>query len=223
MMRKIELNPDEVSRRYLAGESELAISLALGVSRAVVKRTLDSAGVTRRSQSDAMRTRLAKMTPAERSELAKNAHDAVRGSKRTQEQLEKRARGVERNKGNVSEAESLVASAFEARGYGVVQQKAFGVYNVDIYVPSLNLVVEVLGGAWHSNKPHRRRLTYLTGLGLNLVAVWVDGRNSPLDKESLVESLVSAKPYSGFRVFTGNGKKLIASFQDEMPDRIPTP
>ena len=71
--------PSDFIERYEGGESVLELSKAYGVSRQVVNRWLDNAGIHRRSYAEAGLVRAAKMSPEDRAAQAKAAHDATRG------------------------------------------------------------------------------------------------------------------------------------------------
>src|SRR5438046_1768460 len=90
------LDVDDIIDRYSRGESHNTIARALGISRPTVKRRLDLAGVPTRSTSEAMYIRWSNMSPGERGNLVGPAHDSVRGMKRSEEDLQRRARGKER-------------------------------------------------------------------------------------------------------------------------------
>jgi len=221
MSNRIELDTAEIVRLYQSGESEQAVARLLGVSRLTIRKRLIASGITPRTQTEAALLMMSKLTPEQRQKRSAKAHEASRGRKSTIEQLERRALGVEKNLGNISIAEQWVADELRAQGLSITQQKAFGIFNVDIYIHDLNLAVEILGGNWHSSKSHKRRLDYLKSVGLNIVYVWVNGTNHPLDTDELIQRLLYRSYSNDLHVLSGNGR-LIEWFGDEMPDRIPS-
>ena len=63
-------------------------------------------------------------------------------------------------------------------GVAVVPQKAFSKFNVDLYLPKENVVIEIFGGGIH-NKPDavelfNNKLAYLSKMGIPIVIVWSD-------------------------------------------------
>lgn len=221
-------NPDDLVLRYVGGESEQSLAESCGVSRSAVGRFLTDMGVERRNRSQAMFTRMANSSPAERRRLASAAHDAARGSHRTLQQLERRARGVEQRLGNVSESERNLVAMMRRGGRSVVQQKAVGPYNVDIATGTV--AVEIFGGAWHRRKREGERLRYLLDHGWDVLYIWVDGIKYPLTRDAAQDAITFAEfrdrnPAAPrrYRVIRGGGQFVSAGSadRDDIPDVVP--
>lgn len=178
---KKNLDDAEIVRRYLAGESELALSRAFGIARGsarhgIRKRLLD-AGIQPRNMSQALRNRLAKLTSEERKAISENGVSAIRGKPQSEEVLAKAARGVEERQVNRSPYELDLCNRLAARGIRYEPTKAIGRFNVDIAIPDSRVAVEIFGGSWHTTGRHaarfRRRCDYLLQRGWLPVIVWV--------------------------------------------------
>jgi very-short-patch-repair endonuclease len=148
---------------YRDGLSAETIASELGCATGTIKNRLHRAAVPMRSG----------MARVER------AHAASRGSKRTVEQLARRAKATQDRLGNQSATERALLAWLRARRLEVVPQLAVGVYNVDLAAHPI--AVEVLGGNWHFARDHRKRLRYLADYGWCPLLLWVDKRQSPLD------------------------------------------
>ena len=176
-MRAIDL-PREAVDAYVAGESELSIARRYGVSRRVVGRHLDRAGVQRRGRSAAGLVRASRLTPIERQLQAQAAHAAKRGKRESEEQRERVALAREKSGAGMSDIELQLYAHLWADNIEVVSQKAVGRYNIDLAIAD-DLAVEVLGGAWHTSKRHADRTAFLLERGWRVLFLWLDKRHAP--------------------------------------------
>lgn len=175
-MRAIDL-PQEAVDAYVAGESALSIARRYGVSRRVVGRHLDRAGVERRGRSAAGFVRASRLTPIERQLQARAAHAAKRGKREPEEQRERVALAREKARTSMSDIELQITAHLWADDIDVVPQKAVGRYNIDLAIG--DLAVEVLGGAWHTSKRHADRTAFLLDQGWRVLFLWLDKRHAP--------------------------------------------
>ena len=181
-MAYLELPDAEIAQRYLAGESELALSKCFGVSRSAIRARILAAGISPRGSTEANRAMSAARSPEEHQRNALAAHAAARGRIANDDELLRKALARERNHANVSPAEKLLGLWLDERGIATTPQKAVGPYNIDLAAEGL--AIEVYGGGWHSYGRHAarsmKRAEYLTGNGWALMVVWVDGLRFPL-------------------------------------------
>lgn len=210
-----DLDSGSIIARFNAGESVKAIAGSSGVSRNVIVRILQENGVTPRNRSEGMYARMAATSPEERIALSAAAHAAVRGKRRTEEELVQRARTKERDLRFASRIEVAAAKMFLERGFDVCAQKAIGKYNVDLAISEPPIAVEIFGGNWHSGgRPAARfneRIEYILNSGWSLVIIWVL-RDYPLEPGAidyiiaLAEELSRTKPVRGEKhVIRGDG------------------
>ena len=176
-MNRIELDLNDLARRYHAGESVLSISKSFGVNRQTVNLRLNQLGLEVRNGSTANTIRMSRLTKEERLSLASAAHDAVRGSVKSSEQLANMAKGREACHTVTSEYERTIASWLASLGLVVTPQLAVGPYNVDIAINESRIAVEVFGGNWHASGRHaaryRARVEYLMSENWLPVIIWV--------------------------------------------------
>lgn len=222
MSRVIEIpNLQHFLDRYVAGESEKKLSEEIGVGRGVFRRRLLKAGITPRSYHAAQKLAWASRTdPVERAKVYAAAHAAVRGTKKTTTALANAAAGREAACSGVSAAENIMVDLLRESGISdITQQKAVGVYNVDIALNEFPIAVEIFSGGWHSSgrhfARHIKRFRYLLDQGWCAVVIWVDGRRYPLDIRA-AEYVVSLTkrfstdnpPCRAYRVISGDGETL---------------
>ena len=138
-------------------------------------------GIPTRSGSEANLVRFANSTTEERAAVTAKAHAAVRGLKRSKEDLEKRAQGKEyapMSKWELWFAKWLLGANIT----GFKHNYALSIYNVDFAFPEHKIAIEIDGGGWHSSE--RKKLqdvnkeTYLTEQGWTLYRVTSNGWKS---------------------------------------------
>lgn len=103
------------------------------------------------------------------------AHNAVRGMKRTIEDLEKRALGKEMKPPKMSRWEAFFADWLTSQGIEFTFNKAFGKYNFDFAIGS-SIAVELYGGGFHADGRAAARLndrmSYILNRGWNIYIIW---------------------------------------------------
>lgn len=170
-------NPDDVIRRYLAGESEKALAEAYGVGRTAVRGLLERTGTAVRGRGDAMLTRMAQTSPEERAHLTAAANAAVLGSSRSEEDMIRRALAAEHGaySNRVGRWENEIAAELTRRGYTSIPQKAIGRYNVDIAIEPVAVEVHSAPAYPHTLPRHVERIKYLADRGWPSVYVMATG------------------------------------------------
>lgn len=213
----VDLPIEEIAARYLRGESPNKLASAFGVARKTITDRLAEHGIELRGHSDWYDLWWNSLTGEERAAHVAPAHEANRGTKRSRETLIKIAHAREQNLSHVSPAENELAEMLRAKGYTVTQQKALGVYNVDIAIHAPSITVEIFGGQWHAYGHHRRRhmerIPHLFNWGWHVVIVWAGGVTEPLSLScanyihSLAKKLSREPSFPRqYRVIWGNGK-----------------
>ncbi len=209
--------PYSVIRRYLAGESENSIANSLNVSRGCIRIFLLKNGVVPRNQSQAESLKWGMLTTAQRGNQTAAAHIAARGRIATIEERARRAITEQTMLNHTVPAEYLLASLLFNKGIETIQQKAVGIYNIDVAIETPPIAVEIFGGNWHTSKAHfvrhLERSKYLLDCGWNIVIAWVDAVQYPLDIGcanyivALVQELRGDPSLSRqYRVILGNGQ-----------------
>lgn len=211
-------NLDDIIRRYQAGESELKLAREFGVSRNVIRRRLVNSGVTPRNSSQANVASMALMPIEQRQARAAAAHAAVKGRKHSIAEKSQRAATVETLQIHISTIENLFADMLRSKGItNITQQKAIGIYNVDIAIERPRIAVEVMGGNWHTSihhaALHHKRIPFILDKGWSVVIIWVNAMKYPLTIQAadyvvaLVEAFRLNKPKRcQYRVIRGTGE-----------------
>lgn len=122
----------ECVARYSAGESVKALAKDYGIQRATVTRMLFRRGQRLRGRSDAMLTRMANTSEADRKQLTEAAHDAVRGKPKSEEHNQKIVASRFARQTHVGRGEKELASQLRALGVDVITQAPVKSYNVDL-------------------------------------------------------------------------------------------
>ncbi len=217
MSRRIELpDLDHLLQCYVTGEPEQKLALESGVSRALFRRRLIEHGITPRNVSDSMFIRWRKATPEQRQQMVAAAHVASKGRHVTERELLLHSATNERNLLGAVPIEYELSAQLIAAGLHVTQQKAVGVYNVDVAINEPPVAVEIFGGGWHASGRHAirflKRTEYLLDHSWSVVIVWIDSRRYPLGV-GCVDYLVALSntlrnhptPLREYRVILGDG------------------
>lgn len=141
-----KLPDQQIVSRYKRGESELSLAADFGVSRNVIRRRLELAGVEIRGQSAANIVSMRRMTAKQRKARAQAANNALRGAKQPVEGRRLRATHAETsfNDRHVGFGEEALANRLRSLGAEVIRQKACDVYSLDLFVN--NVAVELKSG-----------------------------------------------------------------------------
>ena len=187
-------NLDEIIRRYKSGETKKSIAKSFGVNEGVISLRLAKNGFPKaENRSEAMKTRLQRMTQEQRSSLTEPANNSLRGSNQSIEGLLKKALGVERQARITGAHEKTLSDIFIKNKIEFIPQKAIGVYNTDFAIGSV--AVEVFGGNFHAYGAHRdrlfKRMNYILNSGWNIYIIWVDTKRSGLIGESVFNDLLT--------------------------------
>lgn len=209
------LDEDEIVILYNSGMTKRSIGKRFGCSELVIAKRLSEHGIPKSStRSDAMRIRLARVGADGRSALSTAAHNAVRGMKRTDADLCKRALGKERAFKLASPAEESLYKLFCDKNIPAVPQKAVSKYNIDFAIGTV--AVEISGRARKDKENFRERVKYLLDAGWTLIVIWA-GIRRPITESaanyiiSIVEQSSTDPSLCGqYRVIRGDGKFLVS-------------
>ena len=167
-----------------------------GISPRPIERIITESGRKLRNRSEQQFARMSRTTAIERKALASAAHDAVRGSTRSEESLIKMAATRCRRVGPL---EAEVKQCLEQAGIDCEEQFPIGKYNCDLlckidpWTTTPNVTVEVWGGGWHFHGDHRRRFLerteYILSSGYSIVFLVIS--NSFLWNDRAAENLIT--------------------------------
>lgn len=155
-MNRINLDTNDIVKLYKSGVSEKAIAERFGCSRGAIRLRLKQSGIICRGRSESMYVRMASLTTEQRKSLTLSAHNAVRGRKRTHQELVKRAKSKEGVILNTSTYERQLCVELVKRGFPFIAQKAVDKYNIDFLIFD-TIAFEIFGGGWHFSGGHAIR------------------------------------------------------------------
>lgn len=215
--RRVNIDLVTLRSMYEGGTSVKGLAKEFGVASSVIVSRLGEIEITPRNRSEAMYVRMGQTSTEERRRLTDAAHAAVRGVTQTEEHRCKIASTRETIRFKISRAEDMFVEMLSEHGISCTQQKAFGRYNVDITLNEFPIIVEINGGGWHSFGAHAaryaKRTKYLLDCGMDVIIIWVDGINYPLESGAtdyivaLSEKLGSQKPVRGHEhMIRGDGQ-----------------
>ena len=206
----------EVRRRYEAGESVLAMSDALGMTRRTIGVCLHELGLKPRTASEANVLRMARLSHRERRRLAAAANEKARTHAYAFKSS--RYRAIQRQAGTsgvkVGKYERDIGEMLADAGIEAIPQWAIHVYNVDFFIPASRIAVEVYVSTARPvlSANTARKTMDLLCRGYCVLAVWFkSGGCGPVreTREQLVTQLNSLRPLpSGlgqYRVVRGYG------------------
>lgn len=224
-MKRLNIDIDDLIKRYLAGESENAIAKSLGVDRSAIKPRLIKAGVKRRGRSEAELLKWSKLSIDARRRQTASANRAARGRVRGFPELRKQAHARQMG-GAQSTYELQLINLLLDLGVDVVPQQAIGPYNCDLGI--YPVAVEVFGGGWHFSGRHLartpKRIRYLMDRGWSILMIVVDPRRNQIitgitasDVHSYVKLMRGQPPPSPeYRVVRSTGETMTkGSFDDD--------
>lgn len=225
--RRKQLDNEEIVRLYEGGMTKKGIAELLGVGAMTISKRLEEHGIMTESRSNAMRTRLSRMTAEQRQDLSRAAHEAVRGMKRSHEDLCRRAasKAAAGKPGSIEEAR--LGEMLRARGISVSHQACIDKYNIDLLVEGA-IAVEVSGRPKKGMNAERipKRVEHILDSGLAMLLVWSNTRWFPITEDvaeyaiSLLD-LVRRDPSAlgKYWVVWGDGKVMAEAcpYSDDLP------
>lgn len=182
--RYVKVDPNvaqEVIRLYTSGINRLPIAKRFGFGRRLVDRILAEHDVPLRSAAETNRLIVSRRSPEENRRNTEAAHAAVRGVRRTVEELRQRALRNEiraRSQEPLSQLEGQFLKLARKLSLDVIPQKAVETYNLDFLVKGTPIAVEILSaGGYRIQAPEfarefNERAKDLLNRGYCLVMIW---------------------------------------------------
>lgn len=163
---------------YQHGVASYLIAKKLGISNTKVRSILEKNGIRLRSHNITNKISAARRTPEENKAITKKATESNIGS--THSNLHRVHLAYSRQrKPNIDKVYELpLVELCKKRGIEVVPQKAFYKFNVDLYLPNENIVIEIFGGGFHNKKQavdlFYNKMKYLSSKNVPVLIVWAD-------------------------------------------------
>lgn len=163
---------------YRRGVASYLIAKKFGVSNTYVRNLLEKHGVKLRGHNITNKLSAQRRTPEENKEITKAASEANVGSVHTASHRAKLALAREKNPVIDPTYEKPLVDLCKELKVAVIPQKAFDKFNVDLYLPKENVVIEIFGGGFHNKKDAielwRNKMSYLSSKKISVVVVWAD-------------------------------------------------
>jgi hypothetical protein len=163
---------------YQRGIASYVIAKKFGVSNTYVRNLLQKKGIPLRSHNITNKMSAARRTPEENRAITKKASEANLGSVHTATHRAKLALSREMNPTIDPTYELPLVTLCNKLKIAVVPQKAFSKFNVDLYLPEYNVVIEIFGGGFHNKKEavelFNNKMFYLSTMNIPVLIVWAD-------------------------------------------------
>jgi len=163
---------------YRRGVASYLIAQKFGVSNTYVRNLLKKKGIPLRGHNTTNKISAAKRTPEENKAITQKAAEANLGSVHKPTHRAKLALSREQNPIIDPVYEKPLVNTCKKLGVAVIPQKAFDKYNVDLYLPGENVVIEIFGGGFHNKKDaielFNNKMRYLSKKQIPVVIVWTD-------------------------------------------------
>lgn len=190
---------------YQRGVASYLIAKKYGVSNSYVRNLLKKNSIKLRGHDITNKVSAKKRTPEENKAITAKATEANIGSVHTERHRIKLALSRQRNPAIDPVYEKPLIDYFKSRGVEVTPQKAFNKFNVDLYIPSKDVVVEIFGGGFHNKKDavelFHNKQRYLSSKKVRLIVVWTD--QLTFDVTKLFYTIMSTD--GQLRVINGDG------------------
>lgn len=190
---------------YQRGVASYLIAKKFGVSNNYVRNLLQKSGISLRGHNVTNKMSAAKRTPEENWQITQAAAEANLGSVHSAAHRAKLALSRERSPQIDPVYELPLVNYCNRVGVKVIPQKAFSKYNVDLYIPKENVVIEIFGGGFHNKKDavklFNNKIRYLSKNKVPVVIVWADKLN--YDVQKVLEVSLAAKDQ--LTVINGDG------------------
>lgn len=201
---------------YQRGVASYLIAKKFGVSNNYVRNLLKKRGIALRGHEITNKMSAAQRSDEENREITRKASEANKDSVHTNRHRAKLALARERNPAIDPVYELPLINACRKMSVSVVPQKAFNKFNVDLYLPEKNVVIEIFGGGFHNKKDaveqFNNKMKYLSNKKVPVLVVWSDQATySPENilkvAQSMTEPLVII---NGDGTLTDRGRKDIS-------------
>lgn len=204
----------EIIYYYQRGIASYLIAKKFGVSNTYVRSVLKKRGIKLRGHNITNKVSAARRTPEENREITKKAAEANLGSVHTASHRAKLALSRQLKPTIDPVYELPLVDLCNKMKIEVIPQKAFSRFNVDLYLPKENVVIEIFGGGFHNKKDavelFNNKIAYLSRNNIPVLIVWADKLTySPKDVLKIARSCRDK-----LTVINGDGKPTTRGLSD---------
>ena len=193
--RKRKTLHTEIERRYSLGQSVLQMAQELCEPRTTINLCLDELRLPARSGSEANLIRMAAMSFEEKKRLAAAANRKARNSGRSRDKMALAAKRRQNapKATHIGAFESEIGEELAARGIVTIPQFAIDIYNIDLFVPSRMVAVEVYTSSYrpaqisHSAKKTMKLLCD----GISVANIWINRQRNERPTPAMYDQLVA--------------------------------
>lgn len=163
---------------YQRGVASYLIARKFKVSNGYVRRLLEKNGIKLRGHDVTNKESARKRTPEENRAITEKASQANKGSEHTL--LHRSRLAISREKVPTIDPvyEQPLVDLCRTMSVRVIPQKAFGKFNVDLYLVKENVVIEIFGGGFHNKTEavdmFNNKIKYLSTRRVPVLIVWAD-------------------------------------------------
>lgn len=163
---------------YQRGVASYLIAKKMGLSNARVRAILKKNGIKIRSHDVTNKVSAARRTPEENRRITQKATEASTGVVHTKLHRMRLALARQQKPTIDPVYEKPLVDLCEERGVPVIPQKAFYKFNVDLYLPTKNVVIEIFGGGFHNKadavEMFNNKMKHLSTNNVPVLIVWAD-------------------------------------------------
>lgn len=163
---------------YQRGIASYKIAEHLGVSNTYVRNLLKRSGIPLRGHNTTNKMSARRRSPEQNKEITRKASEANLGSVHTPTHRAKLALSRQLKPTIDPVYEQPLVDLCKKSGIEVIPQKAFDRFNVDLYLPKYNVVIEIFGGGFHNKKDavdlFNNKIKYLSNKKIPVLIVWAD-------------------------------------------------
>lgn len=163
---------------YRRGVASYLIAKKFGVSNTYIRSLLKKKGIPLRGHDITNKVSAARRTPEENKAITQKAAEANLGSVHTASHRAKLALARQLKPTIDPVYELPLVDLCNKMKVPVVPQKAFDKFNVDLYLPKENVVIEIFGGGFHNKKDavdlFNNKIAYLSKKKVPVLIVWAD-------------------------------------------------
>lgn len=171
----------QIIHYYRRGVASYLIAKKFGVSNTYIRKTLEKNGIKLRGHHITNKMSAQKRTPEENKEITRKAAEANLGSVHLASHRIRLALAREKDPKIDQVYEQPLVDLCKKSGVKVIPQKAFDKFNVDLYLPKENVVIEIFGGGFHNKKQavelFNNKISYLSRKKIPVLIVWADKLN----------------------------------------------
>lgn len=168
----------QIIHYYRRGVASYVLAKRFKVSNTYIRTLLKKNNIPLRGHKTTNKMSAARRTPEENRAITKAAAEANLGSVHTPVHRAKLALSREKNPTIDPVYEQPLVDLCKKRGVIVVPQKAFAKFNVDLYLPKENVVIEIFGGGFHNKKEavdlFNNKVNHLSRSDIPVLIVWAD-------------------------------------------------